>query len=110
MALLPNPKVLLLDEPFEAVDPVSTRAMLNVLRRAARERGLTVLLTSHIFSVGDTMASGFFMALVVLVLFLPSSRDPLTAIPPGRLELWPLTRAERYGLRAVSPLLNPMPG
>ena len=58
--------------------------------------------------LGDPMVGGLFMGLVVLVLFLPSSRDPLTTIPPERLELWPLTRAERYGLRALSPLLNPI--
>ena len=51
MALLPNPTVLLLDEPFEALDPISTRTMIDILRNAAHERGLTVLLTSHIFSV-----------------------------------------------------------
>jgi ABC-2 type transport system ATP-binding protein len=59
MALLPNPKVLLLDEPFEAVDPVSSRRMLEVLRDAAHERGLTVLLTSHIFSVVEHLADRF---------------------------------------------------
>lgn len=59
MALLPNPRVLLLDEPFEAVDPLSTRTMLNVLREAAHERGLTVLLTSHIFSVVEHLADRF---------------------------------------------------
>jgi len=48
------------------------------------------------------------MALVAIILFLPSSRDPLTTVPPERLDLWPLTRAERYGLRLVSPLLNPI--
>src|SRR5579875_2948803 len=56
MALLPNPRVLLLDEPFEAIDPVSTRTMLEVLRRAAQEAGLAVLLTSHIFSVVEHLA------------------------------------------------------
>jgi ABC-2 type transport system ATP-binding protein len=36
MALLHNPLVLLLDEPFEAVDPVSARVMFELLREAAQ--------------------------------------------------------------------------
>lgn len=48
------------------------------------------------------------MILIAIILFLPSSRDPLTTVPSERLDLWPLTRAERYGLRLLSPLLNPI--
>lgn len=59
MALLPNPKVLLLDEPFEAVDPVSSRTMSEVLHDAAHKRGLTVLMTSHIFSMVEHLADRF---------------------------------------------------
>jgi ABC-2 type transport system ATP-binding protein len=55
MALLPNPRVLLLDEPFEAVDPVSARLMFDVLRDAAK-RGVAVLLTSHILSIVERLA------------------------------------------------------
>jgi len=58
MALLPNPEVLLLDEPFEAIDPIASRAMHEILARAAR-RGVTVLLTSHILSVLERIANQF---------------------------------------------------
>ena len=58
--------------------------------------------------MGDPAALGFFMSLIVIVLFLPSSSDPMTTIPRERLELWPLTASERYGLRLLSPLLNPL--
>lgn len=56
MALLHNPRVLLLDEPFEAVDPVSARMMFDVLQEAAHNRGVTVLLTSHILPVVARLA------------------------------------------------------
>ena len=59
MALLQNPRVLLLDEPFEAVDPVSARMMFDILRDAARNRGITVLLTSHILSIIERLADRF---------------------------------------------------
>ncbi len=56
MALLHNPRVVLLDEPFEAVDPVSARVMFDILRHAAREQGITVFLTSHILSIVERLA------------------------------------------------------
>jgi len=55
MALLPNPRILLLDEPFEAVDPVSARLMFDVLRDAAK-RGVAILLTSHMLSIVERLA------------------------------------------------------
>lgn len=56
----------------------------------------------------DPAAMGFFIVLIAIVLFLPSSSDPMTAVPRERLDMWPLTAWERRGLRMVSPLLNPL--
>jgi sulfonate transport system ATP-binding protein len=39
--------VLLLDEPFSAVDAITRMKLQDLLARAARERGLTVLLVTH---------------------------------------------------------------
>jgi len=60
MALLPSPQVLFLDEPFEAVDPVTSKIMREILLSAAR-RGITVFLTSHILSVAEHIATQFVM-------------------------------------------------
>lgn len=60
MALLPNPAVLFLDEPFEAVDPVTSKIMRDLLESAAR-RGITVFLTSHILSVIEQIATQLVM-------------------------------------------------
>src|SRR5258707_6307290 len=60
MALLPNPEALFLDEPFEAIDPVTSRIMRDLLVTAAA-RGVTVLLTSHILSVVERIANQFVM-------------------------------------------------
>jgi ABC-2 type transport system ATP-binding protein len=48
--------VLFLDEPFEAVDPVTSRIMRDLLQSVAR-RGVTVFLTSHILSVAEEIAT-----------------------------------------------------
>jgi ABC-2 type transport system ATP-binding protein len=60
MALLPNPQVLFLDEPFEAIDPVTSKIMRDLLRGAAR-RGITVFLTSHILPVAEEIATQLIM-------------------------------------------------
>jgi len=58
MALLPNPEALFLDEPFEAIDPVTSKTMRDILLAAAR-RGVTVFLTSHILPVAQEIATQF---------------------------------------------------
>src|SRR6202140_3772248 len=55
VALLPNPRALFLDEPFEGLDPI-TAETIRVQLRAIAQRGVTVLLTSHILSLVDPVA------------------------------------------------------
>ena len=49
-ALLHAPSVLFLDEPFEAVDPVSTRVICSLLERFT-DSGNTVVFSSHVMEV-----------------------------------------------------------
>ncbi|MBF0093658.1 MAG: ABC transporter ATP-binding protein [Alphaproteobacteria bacterium] len=51
--LMTRPRVLLLDEPTTGLDPSSRRNFLDVLRRVQRERSMTVLMTTHIFSEAE---------------------------------------------------------
>jgi ABC-2 type transport system ATP-binding protein len=60
MALLPNPRVLFLDEPFEGIDPITAETIRIQLRAIAR-KGVTVLLTSHILSLVDQVADQVIM-------------------------------------------------
>ena len=55
LALLHNPRVLLLDEPFEGVDPVTAQTIAALLERRA-ERGGTIFFTSHILSMVERLA------------------------------------------------------
>jgi ABC-2 type transport system ATP-binding protein len=60
MALLPNPQLLFLDEPFEAIDPVSSKIMRDLLQSAAA-RGVTVFFTSHVLSAVEQIATQLIM-------------------------------------------------
>jgi ABC-2 type transport system ATP-binding protein len=60
MALLPNPRVLFLDEPFEAIDPVTSKIMRDLLQSVARH-GVTVFLTSHILSMAEQISTRLIM-------------------------------------------------
>ncbi len=46
IALIHNPKVVYLDEPTAGVDPVSRRALWEVIKKI-KEKGITVLLCTH---------------------------------------------------------------
>jgi ABC-2 type transport system ATP-binding protein len=60
MALLPNPQLLFLDEPFEAIDPVSSKIMRDLLQSIAA-RGVTVFFTSHVLSAVEQIATQLIM-------------------------------------------------
>ncbi len=46
-ALVHNPEVLVLDEPFSGLDPVGVDVLAGVLADAAREQGTAVVFSSH---------------------------------------------------------------
>ncbi len=51
--LLTRPAILLLDEPTTGLDPSSRRNFISALHRIQRDRKMTVLMTSHIFSEAE---------------------------------------------------------
>lgn len=53
-AVLHRPRLLLLDEPFEGVDPVSARTMRTMLERF-RHGGGTVVLSSHVMDLVERL-------------------------------------------------------
>ena len=55
-ALLPNPELLFLDEPFEGVDAVSSRVLRDMLKRCVA-RGATVFLTSHVLEIVERLCT-----------------------------------------------------
>jgi len=55
-ALLPNPELLFLDEPFEGVDAVASRVLRDTLKCCV-ERGATVFLTSHVLEIVEKLCT-----------------------------------------------------
>jgi ABC-2 type transport system ATP-binding protein len=55
-ALIPNPDLLFLDEPFEGVDAVASLVLRDVLKRCV-ERGGTVFLTSHVLEIVEKLCT-----------------------------------------------------
>ncbi len=58
MALIHNPSVLFLDEPFEGIDPVSARNIKDLFL-LMKQKGITIFLTSHILEVAERLVESF---------------------------------------------------
>ncbi len=52
-ALIHTPEILFLDEPFQSIDPISTRAIKDVLRDMVDRRGTTVFFSTHVMELAE---------------------------------------------------------
>lgn len=55
-ALIHRPQVLFLDEPFEGIDPVSSRTIRDILRELT-QHGTTIFFSSHIMEVVERLCT-----------------------------------------------------
>ena len=74
MALLHNPRVLLLDEPFEGIDPVSSVTIRDLLI-AVSVRGIAVFLTSHALAMIPQLATEIMMIRDGRIVFHSAAAD-----------------------------------
>lgn len=56
VALLHRPAVLLMDEPTVGLDPESRRRILDLVRQLKRERGTTILYTTHYMDEAEALS------------------------------------------------------
>ena len=57
LALFHEPELVILDEPANGLDPAGVVEVRELLRSQARERGVTVLMSSHILAEVDRLAT-----------------------------------------------------
>ncbi len=55
-ALIHSPQVLFLDEPFEGIDPISSRTMRDIMR-GLTQHGTTIFFSSHIMEVVERLCT-----------------------------------------------------
>jgi ABC-2 type transport system ATP-binding protein len=112
-ALLKDPDVLILDEPTTAIDPLGVVEILELLRTLAHERGLAILLSSHllnqvqstcdrigIFAAGRLIGNGTVVELARQFGFPPDDLELALGLSPEEAE--PFTQI----LRAVPGILE----
>src|SRR6266700_2786021 len=85
MALLPDPDLLILDEPANGLDPLGIIATRELLRRL-REQGKTTLLSSHLLGELEQVADWLIMLHQGKVLYHGSARAFLDQQPGASFE------------------------
>ena len=77
-ALLHSPRVLVLDEPFEAMDPVSAASVKSILRRFVGGGG-SVVLSSHVMALVEQLCD----TVAVLADGAVAAAGPLSGVLDG---------------------------
>lgn len=55
-ALIMRPSLLLLDEPFSALDPVTKRSMYDMIRKIRKDFGCSLVFVTHNFTEAESLA------------------------------------------------------
>lgn len=96
-ALLGDPRLLILDEPTNGLDPAGVMDMRRLIRELPARQGATVFVSSHLLGEVEQVATHvglMFQGAVVA----QSTMDDMLATLPRRLEIG-VTRAEQAVLR-----------
>ena len=56
-ALIHDPKLLVLDEPFVGLDPMATKSIRETFKQMAAEKGTTILFSTHVLEVAEKLCN-----------------------------------------------------
>ena len=75
LALIVNPEFLILDEPMNGLDPMGMISIRRLIQSLCRDSGITVLLSSHILSELEELATDYIFISGGKILRLASACD-----------------------------------
>lgn len=82
-ALLHQPKLIILDEPFVGLDPIATRFIREEFIRLAKEEATTILFSTHVLEVAERLCN---KVAIIAEGRLHYFGDTQTALEKGSLE------------------------
>ncbi len=56
-ALIHDPKLIVLDEPFVGLDPMATKSIRETFKKMAAEKGTTILFSTHVLEVAEKLCN-----------------------------------------------------
>jgi ABC-2 type transport system ATP-binding protein len=103
-ALVHDPRLMLLDEPTNGLDPAGRDEMLDLVRRTGREFGISILMSSHLLGEIERVCDhlvvidgGLLVQSAPIASFTAQTGTLIVEVDSGQAELLPRLRAA--GLR-----------
>lgn len=86
LALLHRPRLLILDEPTNGLDPASIKLLRDILKRVAHEEGCSVLVSSHLMSEMELMCDRVGVIVNGVLRSVSPIEEMIAATTPDRAE------------------------
>lgn len=107
-SLLHDPKVLILDEPTNGLDPAGIREIRDHLRMLARERNMAVIVSSHLLSEMEMMCDRIGIIQDGKLVDVQLVKDFVAVEQVFEIELHPVDKAISH-LHGIMPEVQVMP-
>lgn len=107
-SLLHDPKVLILDEPTNGLDPAGIREIRDHLRMLARERNMAVIVSSHLLSEMEMMCDRIGIIQDGKLVDVQLVKDFVAVEQVFEIELHPVDKAISH-LQGIMPEVQVMP-